>query len=57
VTGSVSEELTRKEMVLNADTFFPGANAPGTIRLFSVVLTSFTCPGIDPAYEALNDYQ
>jgi len=47
VTGLFSEELTRNEMVLNADTFFSGANAPGTIRIFPVVLTSFNRPVID----------
>jgi len=43
-------------MVLNADTFFSGANARGTIRLFPVVLMSFNRPVLHHASEAFNDY-
>ena len=55
VTGSFSEELTRNEMVLNADTFFSGANAPGTIGIFPVFLTSFNRPVINHVGESFND--
>jgi hypothetical protein len=55
VIASFSEELSRNEMVLNADTFFAGANAPGTIRIFPSVLMSFNRPAIHPACEGFND--
>jgi hypothetical protein len=55
VTGSFFEELTRNEMVLNADTFFSGANTPGTTGIFPVFLTSFNRPVINHVGESFND--
>jgi hypothetical protein len=53
--GSLSGELTRNEMVLNADTFFPASNTPGSIRIFPVVFTSFHLPVIYHGDASLND--